>query len=281
MQVSFTLSIAQRLAQDEAVIGTMIRSINTSAIVPIAQQAGFDFIMLDLEHGDHDFQTVQTIAQLGRASGLDVLVRVPELTRGYVSRALDCGVAGIMVPMLESAQQAQNLVNWCKYAPIGKRGLATAGGMSSFTNPANTAAFMAESNQRVLAIAQIETVAGVEAIDEIAAVPGLDALLIGPNDLAVSLGKPGQIHSPEQDQAVTRIAQAASRHHKPLGMHTDTAMLQRWHHLGMRLLMNSLDITMLSHAMTQTAVATRQLLSTSTAHVNAHTENGNVVTAQH
>lgn len=252
-------AMAERLRQGDTILGTMLRMTRNPAIVKMAGDAGFDFVMLDLEHGDFTFNTVSDMALVGRSLGIGVLMRVPELSKAYVSRALDCGIDGIMVPMLETAEQARKLVDWARYAPQGKRGLATTGGMSGYTSPADTKTFMTESNQRVLVIAQIETVPAVEAIDEIASVDGIDVLLIGPNDLAVSLGKPGELTSPEEDEAIAKVAEAAQRHGKVFAMHAGTEMLRRWADRDMRMIMNSMDIHAMRSGLSSLAEVTRQL----------------------
>lgn len=256
--------LAERLRGGETVVGTMIRMSRNPALVKIAGDADLDFIMLDFEHGDFTFNTVADMALVGRSLGVGVLVRVAELSRAFVSRSLDCGVNGVMAPMLESAEQARNLVDWCKYPPVGRRGLATLGGMSSYATSSDINAFMAESNDRVLAIAQIETVTAIDAIDDIAAVEGIDVLLVGPNDLAVSLGKPGDLTSPEETDAVERVAAAAERHGKVFAMHAGGEMLRRWAPRNMRMIMNGLDIAAMQKGLAQLAREARSFSSQAT-----------------
>ena len=237
-------------------VGTMIRLVRNPGIAWIARQAGLDFIMLDLEHGSSSLETLADVAACGRGAGIEVFVRVPELSKGTVSRALDCGCTGVMVPMLESVRQAELLVGWCKYAPIGKRGLGSAGNCTNFAavRGGEASAFMAAANNQVLAIAQIETAAAIEEIETIAAVPELDALLIGPNDLAVSLGYTGDLENPKVLAAIDRVAEAAGRHGKIFGIHGPDALMERYLSRGLRLIMSKLDINMLLGAMGQIAV---------------------------
>ncbi|UCH22649.1 MAG: hypothetical protein JSU83_05350 [Deltaproteobacteria bacterium] len=114
----------QKLREGKRVIGTMVRMIRNSAVAVLSHNAGLDYIMLDLEHGPYTMETIDDVFKVGRGLGLGCFVRIPELAKGYVSRSLDCGASGVMVPMLESVEQAQLLVRWAKYAPIGGRGLA-------------------------------------------------------------------------------------------------------------------------------------------------------------
>jgi 2-keto-3-deoxy-L-rhamnonate aldolase RhmA len=233
----------------------MIRLVRNPGIAWVARQAGLDFIMLDLEHGPGSLETLADVAGTGRGAGIDVFVRVPELSKGYVSRVLDCGCTGVMVPMLESRQQAELMAGWCKFAPAGRRGLGSIGTHSNFAavSGAEAPGFMAGANEQVLAIAQIETEAAVEQIETIAAVPGIDALLIGPNDLAVSLGFTGEVQNPKVLEAIDRVAGAADRHGKIFGMHGPDALMERYLDRGLRLIMSGLDINMLLGAMGEIA----------------------------
>lgn len=239
-----------RLLEGKAVAGTMIRLIRTPAIALVAKEAGLDFFMFDLEHGPITFETVSDAASLARAAGIDCYVRVPELTKGYVSRALDCGVTGVMVPMIKNGDEARAFVHWAKYQPIGKRGL---GGWAAHTDYRDASsggqAFLDETNAHILTIAQIELAEAIDAIDDIAAVEGLDALLVGPADLSNSLGIGGQFNHPLMDEAIAKVAQAATRHDKVFGIHSGEELLKKWIPSGCILRMNSMDITLLCDGM--------------------------------
>ena len=236
-------------------VGTMIRLVRNPGIAWIARQAGLDFIMLDLEHGSSSLETLADVAASGRGAGIEVFVRVPELLKGYVSRALDCGCTGVMVPMVGTGRQAQLLAGWSKYAPAGKRGLGSSGNYTNFAavKSSEASAFMSAANDKVLAIAQIETAEAIEEIERIAAVPGIDALLIGPNDLAISLGHTGDLENPSVLAAIDNVAEAAGRHGKIFGMHGPDALMERYLPAGLRLIMSKLDISMLLGAMGEIA----------------------------
>jgi 2-keto-3-deoxy-L-rhamnonate aldolase RhmA len=226
----------------------MVRMIQNPAVAVVADNAGMDFIMLDLEHGPYTMETVSDVFKVGRALGIGCFVRVPELAKGYVSRALDCGATGVMVPMLESVEQAKLLVRWSKFAPLGGRGFGGAGGHSNYlgVTPDATPAFMAKANVDTIAIAQIETAPAIENIDAIAAVPGIDALLIGPNDLAISMGCAGDLLGEALDQAIGKVAAAAKKHGKIFGMHGPDPLTDRWVSKGLTLLMSQLDTNILT-----------------------------------
>jgi 2-keto-3-deoxy-L-rhamnonate aldolase RhmA len=147
--------------------------------------------------------------------------------------------------------QASLLVRWAKYAPLGGRGFGGAGGHTNFigVTPDATPAFMAQANIDTLTIAQIETAQAIQNIDAIAAVPGIDALLIGPNDLAISMGCAGDLLGEILDKAIGKVATAAKKHGKIFGMHGPDPLTERWVPKGLTLVMSNLDANLLSAGM--------------------------------
>lgn len=244
----------EKLRKGEAVAGTMIRLARNPAIALVAANAGLDFIMFDMEHSSYSFETISDAASMARSNGLAFFVRVPELSKGNVSRALDCGVNGVMVPMIRNAKEARQFAVWAKYAPIGERGLGGNGAHTDYIDiGGKSPAFMAETNPKVLTIAQIELECAVDDVDAIAAVEGIDALLIGPADLSGSLGVPGEFNHPKMDEAIAKTAAACKKHGKIFGMHAAEPLLRKWIPSGLTLRMNSMDIAMLSKAMGEIA----------------------------
>jgi len=236
---------AEKLHGSDAIYGTMLRMIAHPGVAVMAHDAGLDFVMLDMEHGAYALADISSFSLTARALGLDTFVRVPELSRAWVSTALDSGAAGVMCPMLETEEQAKRLVGWAKYPPMGERGLATTGSHTMFRKAPAAERHMAETNDAVVAIAQVETRLGVENATGIARVDGIDALLVGPNDLSVSLGCPGEIDSPEVKEAIRRVAEAANEAGTAWGIHAPAAFLRQWRTLGMRLVMSALDVDLL------------------------------------
>lgn len=242
----------QELRDGKAVVGTMIRMIRNPAIVSVAKEAGLDFIMFDMEHGAYSFESLCDAASLARGLGLDCFVRVPELSKGNVSRALDCGVTGVMVPMIRTAQDAELLATWAKYAPVGGRGFGGNGAHTAYVDEGGTSvAFMQKENPRILTIAQIEIAEAIENIDAIAAVEGIDALLIGPADLSNSLGVTGDFNHPKMDEAIEKVAKAAKDNGKIFGFHASEVLTRKWIPYGLKLRMSGMDINLLLKGMSE------------------------------
>jgi len=243
----------KKIREGNRIVGTMVRMVRNPAITQIAYHAGLDFIMLDLEHGPYSIETVSDVAKVARSIGLGIFARVPELAKGYVSRLMDAGIEGIMVPMISTPEEAKQLVKWSRYAPIGNRGLGSNGELTDFAGMGGDApGFMKRQNELTLAIAQIETAEAIQNIDEIAAVEGIDVLLIGPNDLAISLGIPGDIMGEVNQTAIGKVADAAEKYHKVFAIHGKDALLEKWGP-RMQMVMSTLDINILQNGFSSIA----------------------------
>lgn len=177
-----------RLAAGEPLFG-IFSMFAEPALVEIAGLAGFDYAILDTEHGPTGQESLQNCLRAGDAVGLPCLVRVPQNAAADMQRALDSGAAGIVAPHVRTADDARALVAACRYPPFGERGTAFTArhGGYGLHAPARTRARADDA----LIVAQIEDAAALEVIEPIAAVDGLDSLFVGPADLAVSLGLSG------------------------------------------------------------------------------------------
>lgn len=194
------------LSEGGSIVGLLCVEFPTTGIARLAGAAGCDFVLYDMEHSGWSLETLRTLVATTRGSGVTPLVRVPEVQRNLVSRSLDLGAAGVMIPMAESAGDAQRLVEYARYPPEGTRGV---GALYPDDVEGGLAETLARSNREQLLIAQIETAAGVEHVEEIAAVEGVDVLWIGHFDLTTSLGVPGQFGHPRHAEAVARVFAAA------------------------------------------------------------------------
>lgn len=222
------MHLKEKLQTGQKIYGTMVRMERSPGIVVIARNAGLDFLLYDCEHSCYTSETLHDLFVTHKMAGLAGLVRVPQLSKDYVSRYLDFGATGIMVPMTDTPAQARELVTWSKYAPVGDRGYATGVAHMEFKGAAKHTEVMAGQNDSVISIAQIETRQAVDNADAIAAVDGIDALLIGPNDLSLSLGIPGDLMNPIELEAISHVAAACKKHGKAFGLHAGAAMLKHF-----------------------------------------------------
>lgn len=204
------------LGRGELVVGTLVFEFKTAGIGAIASNAGADFVLFDTEHTGWSWETIGMVIAGMRATKAVPLVRVPVATRSYISRPLDLGAMGLMVPMVASVEQAEEIVRWAKYPPAGVRGAAFGVAHDDYKAEGNLDT-MRSSNEQVLLIGQIETAEGLTHVDRIAEVEGLDVLWVGHYDLTNSMGIPGQFDHPDYLEALERVADAAKRNGKSAG----------------------------------------------------------------
>ena len=205
--------VKRKLMAGETVLGTMMFEFNTTGIARLASVAGAEFAVYDMEHTGWSVETIRTLIATTPRPQLVPIVRIPASDYHFVARTLDVGAMGIMVPMIESAEQAQSLVNSAKYPPVGRRGAAFTIAHDDYRHDSITDVIRS-SNEEVLLIAQIETVKGLENVEKIAAVAGIDVLWIGQYDLTNSMGIPGQMQHPDLQAAIQRVLAACRTHRK-------------------------------------------------------------------
>jgi len=239
----------------------MFRLLQSTAFLQMAKSAGMDLVIFDQEHGTYGREVLGELLNFTRAINLGAFVRVPEISRGCISSALDCGADGVIVPMLESAEQARELVNLAKYPPLGRRGFSSMGGHSRFQKVADCREFFARSNDATLCIAQIETANGIREVETIACTPGLDGLFVGPNDLAVSLGCPGDFENPRLDEAILKVAKTCAATGKIFGLHAPQTLLAKWLPQQLSLVVSSLDLEIVARGLSEVSNASRELFA--------------------
>lgn len=199
-------------------LGLFVQAFASAATFPVLAGTGLDFAVLDMEHTGFTFAHVSEAVQGARATALTALVRVPTLSRSAIGRALDVGADGVIVPRVESAAQAAEIVRYARYAPLGDRNVAFAIGHDAYGSGGEWTDVAAAANTGVACIPLVETAAGVEAIEEICATPGIDAVWIGPADLSQSLGALGDVESAAYLAAEARVREACRAAGLPLGI---------------------------------------------------------------
>lgn len=209
----------KEIKEGKEVLGAFLSEIAAPNLLRLMQAAGLDYVIVDCEHGYFDYSQVAALAAIGSGVGFPVIVRIPAISREVIQKYLDAGVDGILVPMLETKAQAEQLVAYGKYAPEGKRGISTMRPHSNY-NPGKLVEYTEKANKRTMFFAQIETKKGVGNIDGIVNVPGLDGIFIGPNDLSCDLGTMGDFSAPEMKTCIDTVIAAAKKAGIPSGIIT-------------------------------------------------------------
>jgi len=244
-----TPSFRQRLKDHEALVGTIV-SLASPEVAEVLSAAGFDWLFLDAEHSPLAALAIQRILQ--GAGSTPCLVRLASGDEVSIKQALDVGAAGIIAPLVNSAAQAEQVVRWAKYAPLGMRGVGVGRAHGyGFTFQE----YVAKANAETVVVVQAEHIDAVNNIEAIVQVPGVDAVLVGPYDLSASLGYLGEVSHPDVVAAIERVTQACRAAQIPLGIFGMTAEAVRpFIERGYTLLAVSLDTVLLG-------TAARQLLA--------------------
>jgi 4-hydroxy-2-oxoheptanedioate aldolase len=194
-----------RWQRDEVTLGAWCM-IPTSLTAEILAKGGFDWVLVDMQHGCMDYQTAVEMIRAIDLAEITPIVRVPWNEPGIVGRMLDAGAMGIVAPMINSVAEARQLVDACRYPPLGKRSLGPVR-----VGARDGMGYVPSANDRISVIPMIETAEALAAVEDIAAVAGVDALFVGPFDLSFSLGLPPGDNDgkPAFDNAISRVNAAA------------------------------------------------------------------------
>ncbi len=238
------MSLKSRLSRSELTIGSWV-TLGHPSIAEIMAAAGFDWLVLDMEHSVLELSEVQSIIQVLDAKQCPAIVRLTSNHPDQIKRVMDAGATGVMVPMIKSAADAKAAVDGVYYPPRGQRGVGLAraqGYGNSFQ------AYRQWLDENAVIVVMIEHVDAVKTIDSILAVPGIDAYIIGPYDLSGSMGRPGDLNHPDVQAAIAQVLEAGRRANKPGGIHViepDPEALQQRIQAGFNFLGYGLDIRIL------------------------------------
>lgn len=229
-----------KLDNGECVYGIFMKT-GDPMFVEAASLGGFDYVILDTEHGPVSIENQQNNIRAAEARGSVPIIRLKDLDENTVGKALDIGAYGIQVPQINSAEDAGKVVKFAKFYPYGMRGVCRFVRAADYSNQNRYEYF--ENSKNLLIILQLEGVKAIENLDEILDVEGVDILFIGPYDLSQSLGIPGQVNNPLVVEKMKKIVEKAREKNKIIGTFVDTPEdLVMWRDLGVKYLSYSVDV---------------------------------------
>jgi 2-dehydro-3-deoxyglucarate aldolase/4-hydroxy-2-oxoheptanedioate aldolase len=242
--------VKSALASGGHAVGTMAFEFFTPSLPQIVKAAGAQFLLYDMEHSSADVETMKWQFAACRGIGLVPLVRVPATEYHFVARMLDAGAMGIMVPMVETAEQAARIVSFTRYPPLGRRGAAFGVAPHDDFLAAPVTETIAAAHERTLVLCLVETEVGIRNVDAIAAVPGVDVVWLGHFDLTNFLGIPAQFDHPRFQEAVDALVAACNRHGKAAGfLAADDRWASEYRARGFRILAYGVDVVLLQRAL--------------------------------
>jgi 2-keto-3-deoxy-L-rhamnonate aldolase RhmA len=233
----------RQLAEGKIAIGMGLHQARLVDIAAIGKTCGYDWLFIDMEHSGLDLGIAAQIATAALPVGITPIVRVPGKEHHHASRMLDCGAQGVVVPHVDSVEEARRVVSYCKYPPFGHRSLYGQQPQFLYKNlPIEEATKLA--NDETLVVVMLESPEAIAQADEIAAVPGVDVVLIGTNDFCAESGIPGEYAHPKVEAAYRKVIEACRKHGKSPGMGgvVDHALLDKYIGMGMRFILSGNDI---------------------------------------
>lgn len=232
-------NLKERIRKGEAVHGCWI-NLGSLVSTEIMGRAGFDWVLIDLEHGAGDEADMYNQLQVLSGAASTPIVRIDNITRPNVQHILDAGATGIMFPQIHTAEEADLATRMMYYPPKGIRGMAKMVRATGFGTHAN--AYFSSLEDTALGVIQIETLDAVKNIDGIASQACVDVLFVGPSDLTMALGIFGQLDHPLYQQAIADVAHAARKHGKATGvLLLDLKEYAMYYDLGYRFLASGAD----------------------------------------
>jgi len=247
------------LAAGQTIVGSEVTRIPDPEVVRIFAAAGYDFAFIDMEHSCFSLETVSALISAARTHGICPVVRVPQAEYSFVSRVLDCGAQGIIVPRVNTPEQVRQIVSWMRYPPLGVRGFACTPSQTQ-GYAVDPATFIDAMHRETLLVIQIERVEAIAQLDEMMAIDGVDVACLGYMDLSVDLGLPGEIDHPKVVSCVERLIDTAALHGVASGIiHPDLSVATRWMRRGMRFVSHAGDSILLELAAKNACASLREV----------------------
>ena len=251
--------VRRRLQEGGVSFGTMVMEFGTTGVARLADNAGAEFVLFDMEHTAWSMETVRGLLATCGGTAAVPFVRVPVAEYHFAARVLDAGALGVMAPMVDDAAQARRLAEACRYPPAGRRGSAFGVAHDDYRAGGPVEEKMRRADERTLVIAQIESPRGVGNARDIAAVEGVDVLWIGHFDLASFSGRPGLFDHPDYLAAEDEVRRACEAEGKALGRLAATAgeareLLDK----GYRILAVGLDLDLYRRHLAEALAAARE-----------------------
>jgi 2-keto-3-deoxy-L-rhamnonate aldolase RhmA len=255
-----TNPVKSALRAGKVVFGSEVSGLGSPNVARIFAAAGFDFVFIDMEHTPFGLETVARMIEAARSSGSAPIVRVPQAEQVWVSRVLDSGAQGIIVPRVNAARQVADIVSWTRYPPHGKRGFACTAAQTDWKT-VEPGAFIESVHEQTLVVVQIEREEALDNLESMLAIPHVDVACLGYMDLSVDLGIPGEMDHPRMVAAIDRLITVARRSRVAPGIISpDIAAVTRWVERGMRFVSYATDAVLLEQAARSAAVRLRTLV---------------------
>ncbi len=239
--------LKKALAEGKTVFGPFCKILDP-AVVELAALAGFDFVIIDMEHGPYSIETVQQMVRAAEARGITPVVRVTENSETSILRVLDIGARSVQVPQISTAEDAAKVVSSSLFYPKGERGMCRYVRAGDYT-AVDKAEHFGTTNESILTIIHIEGVEGLENLPAILKCDGIDVIFLGPYDLSQSCGVPGQVHHEKVVKRMEEAVALARKSGKVVGTFVETVEdAKKWEKIGVQYISYAVDTGIILNA---------------------------------
>lgn len=234
-------SVKRKLQNGEVCFGTMLRILKSPLSVSMCASEGWDYIILDTEHNDYDYETIGNFSLVSKYEEMDMYVRVPDKQYHQMAQMLDIGAEGLVLPQVKTPEETAHIIRSTKYAPMGKRGVSISTTVT-LCRDYDILEYAEWANRELMTIIQIESEEGVNNVESIVSTKGVDAVMIGAADLTHDMGISGQTHHPRVEEAFREIIERCNKYGVAPGIHLTTVKdVDKWVAEGMRFITYSYD----------------------------------------
>jgi len=252
-----TNKLKTRLSEGDTVYGPFCK-IQDPAVVEIAALAGFDFVIIDMEHGPYNIEFTQNMLRAAETRGITPVVRITENSESLILRTLDIGAAGIQVPHISARKDAEKVVKAAAFYPLGERGMCRYVRAAGYT-AAEKEEYFTTANDQIITIIHIEGTEGLENLQDILEVDGIDVIFLGPYDLSQSCGVPGEVYHEKVVRSMEEAVRLVRKHGKAVGTFTESvADAQKWSRIGIQYISYAVDVGILMDAFREISSTLKQ-----------------------
>ncbi|MHA1683478.1 MAG: HpcH/HpaI aldolase family protein [Promethearchaeota archaeon] len=237
-------TLREKLEKGNEICGVMIQDFLNPIIIPILDECGYDFIVLDQEHGPSSYRDVQDMVLVAKHLEIAIIVRAAKNSYEYMAKVLDMGADGLMIPHVDTVEQVERVVQCAKYPPAGLRSYGMRQFLSKYGPSSSAAEYIRVANLNMIIFIQVESPESSHNLDEILsgarAADHVDGVIVGPADYTMNMGKIGQFTDKEFESAMERVEASCREHGIHFGIHFGKLDLVRhWRSKGMNILMYS------------------------------------------
>ncbi len=228
------------LNQGKQILGVMIQDFLSPIVLPSLKQAGFDFVVIDQEHGPAYLQDIQNFVLSKPTPEFSVIVRVSTISYENIARVLDMGADGLMIPHVDTIEQLQEVIRCAKYPPLGERSYGMRGALAPYSIGKTRKEYIRDANEHTILFIQIETPSAVKIARELSDYDAIDGVIMGPADFTMNMGKIGEFEHPQFEAAAQEILDQCQQSEKGFGIHFgELRLTKKWQQKGMNILLFS------------------------------------------